>query len=127
MGSYHLTDIMTKDLILTSPSTTRKELEVLFKEHTGLPVVDKKGRLLGVVSRSDLNRQGEVVKDLMSSPPIAAKPNARVADAACLMLKHKVHRIPIVDQDATVIGFVTRTDIFEALEAETEISEQKTP
>lgn len=59
----------------------------------------------------------------MSTPPVAAKPNARVADAACLMLKHKVHRIPIVDQHARVIGFVTRTDIFEALEAETEISD----
>lgn len=59
----------------------------------------------------------------MSTPPIAAKPTARVADAACLMLKHKVHRIPIVSADAKVLGFVTRTDIFEALEAETEISE----
>ena len=59
----------------------------------------------------------------MSTPPIAAKPTARVADAACLMLKHKVHRIPIVGPDAKVLGFVTRTDIFEALEAETEISE----
>eukprot|EP00210_Caulerpa_lentillifera_P002536 g2433.t1 len=126
MGSYHLTDVMTKDLILTTPTTTRKELEVLFEEHTGIPVVDEKGRLLGIVSRSDLNRQGDVVKDLMSTPPIAAKPTARVADAACLMLKHKVHRIPIVDQHAKVIGFVTRTDIFEALEAETEISEEIT-
>lgn len=63
----------------------------------------------------------------MSTPPIAAKPTARVADAACLMLKHKVHRIPIVDKHAKVIGFVTRTDIFEALEAETEISEGITP
>lgn len=39
------------------------------------------------------------------------------------MLKHKVHRIPIVNEKAVVIGFVTRTDIFEALEAETELEE----
>lgn len=58
MGGYHLTDVMTKDLILTTPTTTRKELEVLFEEHTGIPVVDEKGRLLGIVSRSDLSRQG---------------------------------------------------------------------
>lgn len=38
------------------------------------------------------------------------------ADAAALMLKHKVHRIPIVDIDARVVGMVTRTDIFTALE-----------
>jgi len=58
MGSYHLTDIMSTDMILTTPTTTRKELEELFKEHTGLPVIDEQGRLLGVVSRSDLARQG---------------------------------------------------------------------
>lgn len=58
MGGYHLEDIMSKDVIRTTPSTTRSELEVLFKEHTGLPVVDDEGRLLGVVSRSDLNRKG---------------------------------------------------------------------
>lgn len=39
------------------------------------------------------------------------------ADAAALMLKHKVHRIPVVDSQAQVIGMVTRTDIFTALEA----------
>lgn len=33
------------------------------------------------------------------------------------MLKHKVHRIPVVDSQAQVIGMVTRTDIFTALEA----------
>lgn len=38
------------------------------------------------------------------------------ADAAALMLKHKVHRVPVVDADAQVIGMVTRTDIFTALE-----------
>jgi CBS-domain-containing membrane protein len=38
------------------------------------------------------------------------------ADAAALMLKHKVHRIPVVDNEAHVIGMVTRTDIFKALE-----------
>ena len=58
MGGYHLSDIMSKDVILTSPTTTRQELITLFEEHTGLPVVDREGRLMGVVSRSDLKREG---------------------------------------------------------------------
>lgn len=48
----------------------------------------------------------------MSSPPIAARASAKVADAAGLMLKHKVHRIPVVNSRAELIGIVTRTDIF---------------
>lgn len=49
---------------------------------------------VGVLSKKDLQRAGasSQVKDVMSSPPIAAKPDNKVADAACLMLKHKVCR-----------------------------------
>ena len=44
---------------------------------------------------------------IMSKPPVASRPDSKVADAACLMLKHKVHRIPIVDNDARVCGIVS--------------------
>lgn len=75
---------------------------------------------VGVLSKKDLQRAGNsaTVKDIMSTPPIAAKPTNKVADAACLMLKHKVHRIPIVDDNAKLVGMVTRTDIFTALAQE---------
>jgi CBS domain-containing protein len=49
----------------------------------------------------------------MSREPVACPPTARVADAAGLMLKKKIHRIPIVDPESkVVVGIVTRTDIF---------------
>ena len=48
--------------------------------------------LIGVVSKKDLSKSGTYVKDIMSSPPVAARPDAKVADAAALMLKHKVRR-----------------------------------
>ena len=46
--------------------------------------------LVGVLSKKDLSKSGKLVKDVYSSPPIAARPENKVADAACLMLKHKV-------------------------------------
>ena len=46
--------------------------------------------LVGVLSKKDLSKPGKVVRDVYSSPPVAAKPGNKVADAACLMLKHKV-------------------------------------
>lgn len=58
----------------------------------------------------------------MSSPPIAARPDNKVADAAVMMLKHKVHRIPVVDKNAHLVGIVTRTDIFTALANETGVA-----
>jgi CBS domain-containing protein len=69
-----------------------------------------------VLSRKDVvgkdRASGATVRDAMSSPPIAARASSRVADAAGLMLKHKVHRIPVVNSRAELIGIVTRTDIF---------------
>ncbi|ONK70953.1 uncharacterized protein A4U43_C04F3210 [Asparagus officinalis] len=39
-----------------------------------------------------------------------------IAEAAALMLKKKIHRIPVLNKDQRVVGMVTRTDIFQALE-----------
>ena len=52
----------------------------------------------------------------MSTPPIAALGSTRVSKAAALMLKHKIHRIPVVDTQKRVVGMVTRTDVFTSLE-----------
>ena len=46
--------------------------------------------LVGVLSKKDLSKPGKVVSDIWSSPPVAARGENKVADAACLMLKHKV-------------------------------------
>jgi CBS domain-containing protein len=54
----------------------------------------------------------------MSHPPVAAAPTSTINDAACLMLKYKVHRIPVVDAGKRCIGMVTRTDVFTALAVE---------
>jgi len=55
--------------------------------------------LVGVLSKRDLiDRSGSNVGALMTSPPIAARPDNKVADAACLMLKHQVggrRRLPV--------------------------------
>ena len=59
---------------------------------TGVPVVKSETdkTLVGVLSKKDLSKPGKLVKDIWSSPPIAARPETKVAEAACLMLKHKV-------------------------------------
>lgn len=51
---------------------------------------DSDKTLIGVLSKKDLTKSGGTVKEAMSTPPIAARADNKVADAACLMLKHKV-------------------------------------
>ena len=48
-------------------------------------------------------------------PPPSVRSRAHVAEAAGMMLQHKVHRLPVVDDRNVPIGIATRTDIFEPL------------
>lgn len=59
---------------------------------TGVPVVktETDSTLVGILSKKDLSKSGSTVGDIMSTPPVAARPTSTVADAAVLMLKHKV-------------------------------------
>ncbi len=52
-------DVMTSDPVCVSPSTTIRELARIFEEHeiSGAPVIDHSGRVIGVVSKTDLIRR----------------------------------------------------------------------
>ena len=56
------------------------------------------------------------VAQAMTKPPICISETKAAADAAVLMLKYKVNRLPVVDGKKVVIGVVTRTDVFKAME-----------
>lgn len=117
--STHLADVMSKTIITASPEQALEEIDHHFANISGVPVVDVEHRCVGVLSKKDRAKSSDLkakVKDVMSSPAITLSANKIVSDAAVLMLKNKIHRIPIVNDSNQVVGIVTRTDIFSALE-----------
>ncbi len=58
---------------------------------------------------------GMFVQDVMSTKPIIAKPDFPLATAASMMLSKKINRLPVVDDDQTLIGIITRHDLVQAL------------
>ena len=94
---------------------------------SALPVVDNSGRMLGVVSSSDViafeaetEERGRTelkrtaVRELMTPRPITIAPDADVRDAARQMLYAEVHRL-FVEADGELVGVVSTTDIVRAL------------
>lgn len=96
-------------------------VQSFLQRHHGGPVVDAgSNAVIGVISRSDVaalhgDTEARVVQEVMSAPPVCVRARARVAEAAGMMLQHRVHRLPVVDDRNVAIGIVTRSDIFEPL------------
>lgn len=118
--SAFLGDVMSRTIRTATAEQVLEEIEYHFASISGLPVTDKDLKCIGVISKKDIAKATKGLKstvgEVMSSPVITLSAEKTVLDAAVLMLKNKIHRIPIVNDGDQVVGIVTRTDIFNALE-----------
>ncbi|MFG3467656.1 CBS domain-containing protein [Streptomyces sp. NPDC047853] len=131
---------MTRDVVHARRTTPFKEVVRLLDHHriSGLPVVDADDKVLGVLSGSDLvrnqaHRDGPApppsvtAGDVMSSPAITVHPEQTVPDAARLMERRGVERLPVVDEADRLIGIATRRDLLRVfLRADDDIRRQVT-
>jgi CBS domain-containing protein len=104
---------MSRDVLKISESANVSELTSILTRHriTGLPVLDNKGKLVGVVSEFDvIDRKGKTVADIMSRKPITIASDAPIGEAARLFVSHRIRRVPVVDGEK-MVGIVSRSDI----------------
>jgi CBS domain-containing protein len=128
-----VSELMQVELEAVSPETPISDVFVALAESriSALPVVDNAGRLVGVISKTDILAQQEEaegesdrtalfertqVRDLMTSPVLTISPDAGVRDAAQQMLTAGVHRLFVTDRDRAV-GIISVTDILQAVAA----------
>uniref|UniRef100_A0A0D6R7I3 CBS domain-containing protein n=1 Tax=Araucaria cunninghamii TaxID=56994 RepID=A0A0D6R7I3_ARACU len=118
--SAFLGDVMSTTIYAARADQLLEEVDHNFEYVSGLPVIDNDLKCIGVFSKKDKAKASKGLKstvgEVMSSPAITLSAEKTVLDAAVLMLKSKIHRIPIVNDKGQVVGMVTRTDIFSALE-----------
>lgn len=110
-------DIMTRDVITATPRTTVKELaRILTKNHiSGLPVLDRKGKLLGIVSETDIiAKKGRLARSIMSPHVTSVTEETPVEEIAKVLTVHKIKRVA-VSRGETLVGIVSRGDIVRAL------------
>jgi CBS domain-containing protein len=142
-------EIMTREVCTVREETDLKELAALFVEHNykTLPVVDGNGKLVGIVSQTDLIEQdrplhiptvislfdwvlylespkvfsdevrkvsARKVGEICAREVITCTPDTPVEEVANLMVEHKIHLLPVLDNDR-LVGVVARFDLIRSL------------
>jgi CBS-domain-containing membrane protein len=133
-----VSDVMTRTVVVVNDSAPFKDVVRRMREFrvSALPVVDDDARLVGIVSEADLilkedpelddvahlfetrrrrsDRQkaaGLVVRELMSTPVVSVGPGATLGEAARLMHRKGVKRLPVVDEAGGILGILSRGDL----------------
>lgn len=134
-GSMYVKHHMSSPALTITADTPFQDALKLMHERKirRLPVVDRNGKLMGIVSERDLLHAAPspatslsvwelnyllwklTVKDLMATKVLTVTPDALLQEAATIMLEKKIGGLPVVDQDQKVVGVITETDIFKAL------------
>ena len=87
---------------------------------SGVPIVDDGGRLVGILTNRDLRFEDDVsqpVSNLMtSSGLVTAAVGTTLADAEAILHRHKVEKLPIVDDSGALRGLITVKDIKKRME-----------
>ena len=110
---------MISDPLTISPDATVTELDELCGQYrvSGLPVVDSDQTLLGIVTNRDLlflpteAFPTTAVRDVMTPMPlVTAHPGISRDEAAAILAKHKVEKLPLVDEAGRLTGLITVKD-----------------
>lgn len=110
---------MVQDPVTVGPDATIDQLDELCGRYkvSGLPVVDESGKLLGIVTNRDLRflpaSQWETtrVADVMTSEGLITAPQGVSREKAKdLLAKHRVEKLPLVDNEGRLAGLITVKD-----------------
>lgn len=102
--------------VTCSPDDTLRDVDVLCGRYriSGVPVVDDRGILLGIVTNRDIRfvtDKSILVRDVMTPMPLVTAPVGVAAEAALgLLRQHKVEKLPLVDESARLRGLITVKD-----------------
>ena len=112
-----------RDPITVSPMMTVRDVIEITRQHriSGLPVIDKAGKVVGIVTNRDLRFETNLdqpVKLIMTPRKrlVTVNEEASVADAQELIRKHRLERVLVIDDEYHLRGLITVKDILKSTE-----------
>lgn len=136
-------DVMTSEVISVRKYESIMGVAKVLSENniSGLPVVDKENKVIGIITQADIlsivgmrkehtfkdllrhmlgeplpeRKIGDIVADIMAAPAVTIKPHANIAEAAQMMEEKRIRRLPVVDDKGMLVGIISRADILKAV------------
>jgi len=126
------TKMTTNPFTVTADQTIPEAHEIMTQHNVKRLPVMHKGKLVGVISKTDIDRytpskatslsMGEItylmtktkIKKIMSKDLVTISPDALLEEAATLMRDNKVSFLPVVDNKGKLVGIITESDIFDS-------------
>ncbi|MFF9262372.1 CBS domain-containing protein [Streptomyces longwoodensis] len=142
---YKVSDVMTHTVVAVGSEAPFKDVVELLDQWkvSAVPVLAGEGRVVGVVSEADLLAKEEfrdtddgglaervkasalTAGELMSAPAVTVHADATVAEAARIMARRHVKRLPVVDGVGLLQGVVSRSDLLKVfLRSDEDIAEE---
>jgi CBS domain-containing protein len=119
---------MSSPVVVVDPDSTVKYALTLMRRrkiHSVVVSMSERNPTYGIVTSTDIrdkivaagrNPSETRVRDIMSGPIITGNPDWTLMDCSKLMQEHHIHHLPIADESGALIGLISTTDIFMAVE-----------
>jgi IMP dehydrogenase len=109
-------NVMIFDPITIQAEATVAEALNLMSEYRigGIPVVDSNGLLKGIVTNRDLrfeNNMAKKIGEIMTTDLITINHQTGLEAAAKILQKHKIEKLPMIDENGKLMGLITFKDI----------------
>lgn len=116
-------DYMERSTIAATPLASLRDLasQLLNNDFSGMPVAGPDGRVVGIVTESDIVRamldgkrlEDLTVGDVMTSPAISVDVDAPIEDVMKKLVGNRIVRMPVTSKDK-LVGIISRRDIIRA-------------
>ncbi len=121
-------DWMSKPAIVVDPDTSVSYAMTLMRRrgiHSLVVDITENNPAYGIVTTTDIrdkivgsdrNPAETTVREIMSGPIITANIDWTLKECSLVMQKHHIHHLPVADEDDALVGMISATDIFMAVE-----------
>lgn len=129
---FRVRDVMTPHPVVVYKDVTLSEVEEIFERHdfNGIPVVDEKNRLVGMMTKLDFLKafaftekskmpryddiMAQKIRTVLTGDPLVVSPETPLTRVAQYMIETKFKSFPVTEDDC-VVGIIAREDIMKAV------------